>query len=469
MVRIHFSKGIGKRVNIRAKPSRPRKMKVRPARKAPKRKQRKPIPAIIRSRREKRRIRQNTAKEIDEDYDFYTGGEDYKKTYQIPLPDQQIGGMEPEETADDTDNKPNLKELIENNVEGIFELNFPSATYNYSIGGSLDYFIEKVRNDLSYLYQKYSEPVSEEPVSEEPVNVKNLTNPLNKTLRNYGYHQLAPKPRFRIRRRQVMRNPPTDDEPEPTDDEPEPTPTEFQITCPEYTNFESDKNVLFNKVDSLLEPSLRGDSTLEELKQESFIENAMIMKQILDGDITDYIAATVLLSDLNYDNDESFFKSLTEAVKTGMNNAMMQISPTGEGKLLDSYTYFNKTKLNKCLENLFDILIGRALDKIKEEYNYTVDVEDTNGGSSSEGSAANPSKLKALKLKAPDSKYSDIYNYLCFRLEPHHDFHGVTLKNKSKGTITKSNQKDQYNFLKKNKIKTIQTNQEKKYKKKVKS
>jgi hypothetical protein len=248
-----------------------------------------------------------------------------------------------------------------------------------------------------------------------------------------------------------MRNPPTDDEPEPTDDEPEPTPEELKSPCNKDDNYTRDENVLFSKVYSLLEPGL-----LDKDTQEDFIENAFIMKQILDEDITDYIAATVLRSDFEYNDDRTFLKSLTEAVETGMEKAMMQIlRPWGLGsRKFEVGTYLNKKKIGTCLKISFDRLIGKALGKIKEEYNYPVDVEDTNGGSSSErssseGSAANPSKLKALKLKAPDSKYSDIYNNLSIRLEPPDDFDGVTLKTKSKGTITKSAQKDQYNNLKK--------------------
>jgi hypothetical protein len=322
--------------------------------------------------------------------------------------------------------KAGLPTMMKSNIEGSFQLDFPASTYNYSIGGSLDYFIEKVRNDLTYLYQKFAEPDTEEPVVTKPVTDPEFSTKFT----TLGWKQLALRPKFRIngKKRKTMR----------------------ELTLPSHirgkacnedylnNNHANNLNVLEYKVYSQLEP---GYSSFEGKP----LENAFIMKQILDEDITDYFAIQLLNWD-NYDFDDSENRTkFNDRLKTSLYNAMMKVLiPWGEGKTAsETYTYINKEQFGICLISTFDNLIDKAWERIENGYNYD-DQVSTSGSSASGG-------MKALKLRAPKPEYKNLYDYLCFRLEPHHDFHGerVTLKTKSKGAITKKNNEKAYKVLKK--------------------
>jgi hypothetical protein len=347
-----------------------------------------------------------------------------------------------------------LPTMIKNNIEGVFQLDFPAATYNYSIGGSLDYFIEKVRNDLTYLYQKYAEPDVEESDVTKPV-----TEPeFNTKFTNLAWKQLALRPRFRIRRRRTMK---TIGEshwayglPESvTNSESEPNSipkTVLEKNCNNTDDngnikqeYSSDINKLERQIDRLLEPgyiSFEGKD----------LENALIMKQILEEDITDLVA--VQLFKLFYESadasggtdasGDSIYETFNESLKNKLYEAMWNIvRPWGTGSTMFAQTQFiSKHQLGICLTTRFNSLIEEAWDAIVNGYDYDEEVPAVG--------SAGPSGMKALKLRAPATNL-DFYNYLCFRLEPHHDFHGdrVTLKTKSKGAITESN-KSAYKVLK---------------------
>lgn len=316
-----------------------------------------------------------------------------------------------------------LPTIIKNNIEGGFQLDFPAATYNYSIGGSLDYFIEKVRNDLSYLYQKYAEPDVEESDVTKPVTEPEFNTKFN----TLAWKQLALRPRFRIRRRRTMKT------------------------------FES-LGRFKNKVDDLLSAGKPGvgakldQNIIDDLKiiQQLMIDEDddehvfnFILRRLLEKEFT--ISKTipepsVLLDDIS--NQISRLK-LDENVKRELIGEIIDeilvIIRIVSGEYKQHAKDFTERE-TRFINNYFSTKLIKAWENLIVEYDYDEQVPTVG--------SAGPSGMKALKLRAPATNL-DFYNYLCFLLEPHHDFHGdrVTLKTKSKGSITTSN-KDAYKVLK---------------------
>ena len=124
-----------------------------------------------------------------------------------------------------------------------------------------------------------------------------------------------------------------------------------------------------------------------------------------------------------------------------------------------SLKYFNKTFFEKEIYRLIKLVWEDLTpDSAKQEKATRNDVEQTFSGGQSqpmeiddEEEVSGKRRMKYIKQSAPrepSSKTLQLYKALCFKLEPHHDFHGarVSVKNKSVGPIT-SNKKGYYDSL----------------------